>query len=672
MITKKGTANSGSVATLSGGNVDRLLEKEWLLANSRGGFACSTTVGCNTRRYHGLLTGSLHPPSERINALSCCREVIEIDGSEIELSNFEFAGQLSMKGAEFMTGFSKDIGAHFDYTFAFAKLRKSLYLTPDSDTVAIVYDFSEIDEEFDFSVRPLTAMRDFHSLGGSVEHFQATCTKDGIIVQSENPACQLVMRSREFLFTDEVQQWNNFLYRKDKHRGQDCSENLWSPGIFTAHIDGPARMVLWADFGDSQTHDSDIEFDLDTIIDSIKLRDKRLIRSAKADDETMKLLCKAASQFVVQRDINGKNSTTILAGYPWFLDWGRDTFISLQGLMLCTGRTREACSILETFAAAVDEGMIPNRFDDYNGPAHYNSIDASLWFVHAAFEYRAVCKSKNQQEFSIKILPAIRWIIDSYLKGTRFGIRADGDGLITGGDIDTQLTWMDAKCDGTAFTPRYGKAVEINALWYSALARLAEFYKDKNAETSKYYGRLAEKCADSFCEIFWNKEAGCLNDCILPDGTVDDSLRPNQIFAVSLPFSPLDYLQQKQVVDTVAEKLLTPYGLRTLAADDKRYRKRYEGSQYERDSAYHNGTVWPYLIGHFIGAYLNVNDFSDAAKAEAKRFLQPLLTHFSEHGCIGSISEVFDASRPHRPAGCFAQAWSVAEVLRAWQMVITS
>jgi predicted glycogen debranching enzyme len=376
------------------------------------------------------------------------------------------------------------------------------------------------------------------------------------------------------------------------------------------------------------------------------------------------MLCKAASQFVVQRDINEKPATTILAGYPWFLDWGRDTFISLQGLMLCTKRIKEAYRILKTFAGAVDEGMIPNRFDDYNGPAHYNSIDASLWFVHAAFEYLAICD--NKQDFTIKILPAVRWIIDSYLKGTKFGIRADSDGLVTGGDIDTQLTWMDAKCDGTAFTPRYGKAVEINALWYSGLERCAEFYRIKDAETCQYYHKLAEKCAENFRKIFWNEEAGYLNDCILPDGTVDDSLRPNQIYAVSLPFSPLDYLQQKQVVNIIMEKLLTPYGLRTLAPDDKRYHKRYEGNQYERDSAYHNGTVWPYLIGPFIGAYLKVNNFSNTAKADAGSFLQPLLTHLTS---IGSLPEVFDGSQPHRPGGCFAQAWSIAEVLRAWQMV---
>jgi len=672
MITKKDTANIKCPACLSDNDISRLLGKEWLLTNSRGGFSSSTTAGCNTRRYHGLLTGSLHPPAERINALSACREVIEIDGDSIELSNFEFNGQLSLKGVEFMTGFSKDIGVHFSYDLDFAMLKKSIYLAPDSDTLAIVYDFSEVEEEFDFTVRPLTAMRDFHSLCESTEHIQTICTKNGVIVQSQNPACKLVLRSKEFSFFWEPQQWNNFLYRKDKHRGQGCDENLASPGVFRAHIDGQIRLSLWADFGDDQTCDSDIEFELDTVIDSLKLKDKKLIKRVNEDDETTKLLYRAASQFVVQRDINGTEAATILAGYPWFLDWGRDTFISLQGLTLCTGRRTEAYSILKAFASAVDEGMIPNRFDDYNGPAHYNSIDASLWFVHAAFEYMAVCKSKNLQDFSMKILPAVRWIIDSYLKRTRFGIRAGRDGLITGGDIDTQLTWMDAKCDGTAFTPRYGKAVEINALWYNGLMRLSKYYENKDAEACRHYGELADKCGESFCEIFWNEEAGYLNDCIFPDGTVDASLRPNQIYAVSLPFSPLNYPQQKQVVNVVAEKLLTPYGLRTLAASDKRYCGRYEGGQYERDSAYHNGTVWPYLIGHFIGAYLKVNDFSTAAKADARSFLQPLLTQLTSDGCIGSIAEVFDGSGPHRPAGCFAQAWSVAEVLRAWQMVSAS
>jgi predicted glycogen debranching enzyme len=311
--------------------------------------------------------------------------------------------------------------------------------------------------------------------------------------------------------------------------------------------------------------------------------------------------------------------------------------------------------------------MIPNRFDDYGGKLHYNSIDASLWFVHAAFEYlRASCDAAT---FSADLLPAVRWVIDSYHRGTRFGIHADSDGLITGGKADTQLTWMDAKYDGVVFTPRHGKAVEINALWYNQLRNLADYYIGRNADLENHYKQLAQKVKQSFAEVFWNEETGYLNDCVLPDGTVDGSLRPNQIYAVSLPFSPLTDRQQKSVVDVVQTELLTPFGLRTLNKDDERFIGQYAGDQRQRDAAYHNGTAWPYLIGPFIEAYLRVNNSSKQSKRKAMRYLRPLLKHLTTDGCIGSISEIFDGDEPQRPKGCFAQAWSVAEVLRAYKLI---
>jgi predicted glycogen debranching enzyme len=267
------------------------------------------------------------------------------------------------------------------------------------------------------------------------------------------------------------------------------------------------------------------------------------------------------------------------------------------------------------------------------------------------------------------LLPAIRWIIDSYYNGTRFGIHADVDGLITGGDENTQLTWMDAKFDGVVFTPRYGKTVEVNAMWYNIMCRLAEFHREKDADTAEHYGYLAEEIAESFGGLFWNEERGYLNDCILPDGTADTSIRPNQIFAVSLPFSPLSDEQQRSVVSVVQKHLLTPYGLRTLSPSDSRYIGRYCGDQRARDAAYHQGTVWPYLIGPFVEAYLKVNGFGRESRKEAAGFIEPLLEHLTQDGCIGSISEILDGDAPHKPHGCFAQAWSVAELLRAYLLI---
>ncbi|MDO8303192.1 MAG: amylo-alpha-1,6-glucosidase, partial [Sedimentisphaerales bacterium] len=276
----------------------------------------------------------------------------------------------------------------------------------------------------------------------------------------------------------------------------------------------------------------------------------------------------------------------------------------------------------------------------------------------------------DENLFRSKLLPVIRWIIDCYHQGTKFGIHADTDGLITGGNAQTQLTWMDAKYNGEVFTPRYGKAVEINSLWYNALRRLAEYFKDNDSNAASQYTRMADEVSARFGEVFWNEAKQCLYDCILPEGTADASIRPNQIFAVSLPFSPLPLKQQKAVVETVKKYLLTPYGLRTLNAQDARYQGKYTGPQLERDRAYHQGTVWPWLIGAFIEAHLRVGDFGKKSRKEAAGYLHPLLDHLTENDCIGSISEVFDGDPPHRPGGCFAQAWSVAEVMRAYLLII--
>jgi predicted glycogen debranching enzyme len=407
--------------------------------------------------------------------------------------------------------------------------------------------------------------------------------------------------------------------------------------------------------------------DTDVVRDDLRNWRKAMTASGKGLNGKLRTLCLAADQFIAKHRTDHTHRMTILAGYPWFADWGRDAFISLPGLLLCTGRFDEAKSVLTTFAHAADEGMIPNRFDDRSGTAYFNSIDASFWFINTAFQY--LKKSGDSNTFTRELLPTIRWIIESYQKGTRFGICADVDGLITGGNEGTQLTWMDAKYEGTAFTPRYGKAVEINALWYNSLCYLAQFYADRSVENAKHYGSMAQRVASSFCEVFWNETTGYLNDCVLPDGSTDTTLRPNQIFAVSLEFSPLSAQQQKAVVDAVQKELLTPYGLRTLNVGDNRYKGTYAGPQKARDEAYHQGTVWPFLMGAFVEGFLKVNGFSRRSKKKALEFIEPLMRHLTEDVCIGSISEIFDGDAPHKPKGCIAQAWSVAELIRAYQLI---
>ncbi|MCK4999560.1 MAG: glycogen debranching enzyme N-terminal domain-containing protein, partial [Anaerohalosphaera sp.] len=569
-------SNAGSVIDIipcSGKGIDELINREWLLTNSRGGFSCGTIAGCNTRRYHGLLTGTANPPANRTLGLSTCMETVTIHGKACDINTLEFEGCFAPEGHKFLNGFDKDVGVHFDYDLGQAWLRKSIYLMPDADGVAVVYDFHDVKCEMDIAVRPFVGMRDFHAMQKINDDISSELHDGGICVKrAGDETNELFIHSDNMWFEGDGQWWYNFLYRKERQRQQECFEDLWSPGVFKSHIDGPSRVVLWASMCRQGEVPPTADMDIDVLLDNLVLRENDWTRNA-GSDETLKRLFAAAGQFVVERQIEGKSSYTILAGYPWFLDWGRDTFISLDGLLLCTGRFDEAASVLTTFAGAVSEGMIPNRFDDYGGEAHYNSIDASMWFVHAAFEY--LRKSNDKQTFSEVLLPACREIMERYRSGTRFGIHADNDGLITGGDKETQLTWMDAKCSGTAFTPRYGKAVEVNALWYSNLCNLAEYYRDSDDEQSGYFGKLAEVAGESFCRVFWNEDIGYLNDCVRPDGEIDTSMRPNQIYAVSLPFTPLSRGQQKCVVGVVERELLTAHGLRTLNAGDRRYIGKY-------------------------------------------------------------------------------------------------
>ena len=664
-------------------NIEDSLTKEWLLTNSRGGYASSTIVGCNTSRYHGLLIGSLNPPVNRIMALANCLEMIVINSNAINLSTFEFNDKFSPEGYMYLVRFRRDTGVHFDYRLPQLELTKSVYLLRDTDTVGLVYDFTSVQKEVEFVLRPFIALRDFHTLQKSYAPLCSEWLGDDLLIhhniQGGSPLatsyqtassgnCELLLRCDSANFEKDGQWWFNFVYRNDRERGQDFTEDLWTPGFFKCKIEKPTKIIFWASLCNHRLQNQQPD-NIKEVCKDLYRHQSAVITAAKTKDRKLTTLCLAADRFISKRRVNQHYRTTILAGFPWFADWGRDAFVALPGLLLSTGRFEQAKSVLTTWAQAADNGMIPNRFDDRSDTAYFNSIDASLWFINAAFEY--LNASGDSKTFTEELLPTIHQIIDSYYNGTRFDTRADADGLITSGSEDTQLTWMDAKYDGVAFTPRYGKAVEINALWYNSFCQLAEFYANKDKKAERHFKSIAAKVKKSFCELFWNETIGYLNDCILPDGSVDSTLRPNQIFAVSLPFSPLSPKLARCIVDVVQKELLTSYGLRTLNTQSSHYKGRYTGPQQQRDQAYHQGTVWPYLIGPFIEAYLKVNNFSQKSKDEASDFIEPLMRHLSEDGCVGSISEIFDGDKPQQPKGCIAQAWSVAELIRVYRLINT-
>ena len=649
--------------------IDDLLTKEWLLTDTQGGYASSTVLGCNTRGYHGLLVGATEPPVGRVVALANCLETITWEGRCYELSTFEFTDRFVPTGHTYLRRFCRDVGVHFDYALGRLQISKSIYLDPKASTVALVYTLDSVRRPLELTLRPLVGLRDFHTLQRSYAPLCARRLGDAVLVRHNVPhSCHLVMACPGAVFHDDPQWWYNFVYRCEKERGQAFTEDLWTPGVFKVQMKRPGQVVLWAHLDGPEGPGDLPDMDLDQLLADLRGHQREVLAANGTCRGAAKALVLAADQFVVQRTTDRGPGTTILAGFPWFADWGRDAFIALPGLLLETGRIELAKSVLLTFAGAADQGMIPNCFDEHDNTPHYNSVDASLWFIHAAFQYLQA--SDDTRTFGRDLLPVIRWILECYQKGTRFDIHADADGLITGGSAQTQLTWMDGKCGDTAFTPRHGKAVEVNALWYNALCAVAQYCARRDRQLSQSYRAMADRVAEHFGCLFWNETRGYLNDAIYPDGSVDSSLRPNQVFALSLPFTPpLSQAQQVSILEAVQRELLTPYGLRTLDRSHPGYRGVFTGPPYERDRAYHQGTVWPYLIGPFVEAYLKVHGSDRKTRHQAAEFIQPLLVHLTRDGCLGSICEVFDGDNPLRPKGCFAQAWSVAELIRAYHLV---
>jgi predicted glycogen debranching enzyme len=634
-------------------NLDAGLRREWLETSGLGGFASATINGCNTRRYHGLLVAATKPPVGRFVLLSKLEETLIIDGRRYELGTNRYPGVIHPVGFQYLNQFRLDPFPTFTFGVETTEVEKKVFMIQGENTTVIQYRVKGKAARIQLEIRPLIAFREYHSLTHENEGLNPRIEQQpGEISVSPYPGLPTLHLANDADQVESTGHWyRNFEYEAERERGLDFTEDLFNPCVLVFDLSSEPRATIVAS---TESHDVDAAEEYRER--EISRRKDNALRSPVGDDLVTSLAA-AADQYIVSRG----EQKSVIAGYHWFSDWGRDTMIALPGLTLPTGRYDVARSILRTFAQHVDRGMLPNRFPDAGETPEYNTVDATLWFFGAVRAYLAYTGDLDfvQQELYSVLSDIIAW----HVRGTRFGIKLDSAGLLNSGEPGVQLTWMDAKVGDWVVTPRRGKPVEIQALWYNAVCIMEDIaarLDDENAR--KRYSNMARLTKWSFNRMFWNEKAGYLYD-VVNGGPPDASIRPNQIFAVSLPHSMLSPERAKEVVSIVQQHLLTPYGLRSLAPSDAQYRGRYTGDGGSRDGAYHQGTVWPWLMGPFITAYIKVNGGSDAARRQAEAWLAPLKDHLTDAG-LGHISEIFDGDVPHRPVGCIAQAWSMAEILR--------
>ena len=642
------------------GDLEAALRREWLETNGLGGFASSTIIGLNTRRYHGLLVAATKPPVGRLVLLSKLEETLLIDGQPFDLSANRYPGVVHPQGFRYLSRFRLDPFPVFTYEVEGVEIEKTIFMIHGENTTVVQYELTkdnhpESPKNLRLEVRPLIAFRDYHSTTHANAAINpAVDERPGLASVMPYQGLPALYLAHNAVALRRTGDWyRNFEYEAERERGLDFSEDLFNPMVlsFDLRLRRQASVI-------ASTEQRDVAKVLEFRQSEITRRQTARI-AVPVEDDFVQTLAAAADQYIVCRG----DQKTVIAGYHWFSDWGRDTMIALPGLTLPTGKHEVARSILRTFAKHVDQGMLPNRFPDAGETPEYNTVDATLWFFEAARSYLAY--TGDLEFVRSELYSVFAEIIAWHARGTRFGIGVDSSGLLASGAPGVQLTWMDAKVGDWIVTPRRGKPVEIQALWYNALCIMEQFARRCGDEAGqRRYRKMAAVARWSFNRLFWNDAAGCLYD-VVNGGPPDPSIRPNQLFAVSLPHSMLSFERAKLVVEKVQEHLLTPYGLRTLAPGDPQYRGRYTGGPVERDGAYHQGTVWPWLLGPFITAYVKVHGGSDDARRQAAEWLTPMKNHLADGG-LGHISEIFDGDAPQRPVGCIAQAWSVAEVLRTY------
>ncbi|MGA3060669.1 MAG: amylo-alpha-1,6-glucosidase [Candidatus Bathyarchaeia archaeon] len=654
------------------------IQKEWLITNGLGGYASSTVLGINTRKYHGLLVAALHPPGDRTVCLSKLDEDITLGKDFYQLGANEFRDVIYPQGYKLLKAFTIAPFPTYSYGFSDITVQKTVFMPKNKNGVSVIYRVSNKNSlEAKFRIYPLLTCRHFHIVLDQWRnplYFSQKSVGNELEISFQNPEATFLCRSTDGVFKEKINWVDHLFYRAEASRGEASIDDCFQSGCFEVSVSAQEEKsfavtaVLSSEDRTSKETLSSIGSTIDEV--NATLNQELAYKSDLLDafyslhievpkTDWLNWILLAADSFILQNEV-GKKS--VIAGYFWFEPWGRDTFISLPGLMLVTGRFSDAKDILQSFIKYCKNGLIPNYVSDKSGEPAYNTVDATLWYVNAVLQY-----IKYTGDFGFvqeELWGDLQAIIDYHERGTLFGIRLDYDGLLSHG---SRLTWMDAAVGGKEITPRIGKAVEIQALWYNAL-RIMQLLANSFGEKAlaQKYAEMADKTSVSFNEKFWNTKIGCLYD-VLDTSNVDTSLRPNQIFAVSLDFTMLDKDKSEKVVNIVNRELATPYGLRTLALSDPKFVGKCFGDRLSRDTAYHNGTIWPWLLGPFVKAYLKINGYSDESRDYAmKNLILPLFSSGINHAGLGTLSEIYDCDSPNTPRGCISQAWSVAEPLRAY------
>jgi len=647
-------------------NLEAAERREWLVTNGIGGFASGTVAGVLTRRYHGLLVAALKPPLGRTLLVAKLGELAEYDGQSYPLDTNRWAGgALDPQGYRLIERFRLE-GATPVWGFACADavLEKRVWMQQGANTTYVRYTLVRASRPLELKVKALVNYRDYHSSTHAGDwRMNIEPVQHGLRVDAFSGATPFYLLSAD-ASAEPAHDWHrNFDLAVARYRGLDDHEDHLHAGTFGMKLQPGDSVTIVASTEPAPSLDGRKAWEARsgrerTLIDQWGRTNRTVSGEAPA---WIRQLILAADQFIVSRPLPGDpDARSVIAGYHWFGDWGRDTMIALPGLTLTTGRPEVARCILRTFARFADGGMLPNRFPDAGETPEYNTVDATLWYFEAVRQY---FEATQDEKMLRELYPVLAEIVDCHIRGTRYNIRVDPlDGLLYAGEPGVQLTWMDAKVGDWVVTPRIGKPVEVNALWHNALVTMSQFGRALGKQTREYDSRAAQSHAGF--RRFWNEASGWCFDVIDgPEGN-DPSLRPNQLFAVSLPESPLSPEQQRAVVEICARHLLTSHGLRSLAPSDSRYQGHYGGGPRERDAAYHQGTVWGWLLGPFVVAHLRV--YNDPLRAAS--FLEPMASHLKVHG-LGTASEIFDGNAPFTPRGCVAQAWTVAEVLRAWTLI---